>query len=39
MLYPVKLTFKSEVRYFPGGAVVKNLPANAEDMGLIPGPG
>ena len=23
---------------FPGGAVVKNLPANAGDMGLIPGP-
>ena len=24
---------------FPGGAVVKNPPANAGDMGLIPGPG
>ena len=24
---------------FPGGVVVKNLPANAEDMGSIPGPG
>ena len=24
---------------FPGGAVVKNVPANAEDMGLIPGSG
>ena len=24
---------------FPGGSVVKNLPANAEDMGLIPGSG
>ena len=24
---------------FPGGTVVKNLPANAEDTGLIPGPG
>ena len=23
---------------FPGGAVVKNLPANAGDMGLSPGP-
>ena len=23
---------------FPGGPVVKNLPANAEDRGLIPGP-
>ena len=27
------------VLYFPGSAVVKNLPANAEDMGLILGPG
>ena len=24
---------------FPGGAVVKNLPANAGDMGSSPGPG
>ena len=24
---------------FPGGSVVKNLPANAEDTGLIPGSG
>ena len=24
---------------FPGGAVVKNPPANAGDKGLIPGPG
>ena len=24
---------------FPGGAVDKNPPANAEDMGSIPGPG
>ena len=24
---------------FPGGPVVKNLPANAGDMGSIPGPG
>ena len=24
---------------FPGGAVVKNLPANAGDVGLIPGLG
>ena len=24
---------------FPGGAVFKNLLANAGDMGLIPGPG
>ena len=26
-------------RDFPGGAVVKNQPANAGDMGSIPGPG
>ena len=26
-------------RDFPGGPVVKNLPANAGDMGSIPGPG
>ena len=24
---------------FPGGPVVKNLPSNAEDVGLIPGQG
>ena len=24
---------------FPGGSEVKNLPANAGDVGLIPGPG
>ena len=24
---------------FPGGIIVKNLPANAGDMGSIPGPG
>ena len=27
------------VQGFPGGAVVKNLPANTEDTGLSPGPG
>ena len=27
------------VQGFPGGAVVKNPPANAGDTGLIPGPG
>ena len=27
------------VRGFPGQSVVKNLPANAEDMGSIPGSG
>ena len=25
--------------WFPGGSVVKNPPANAEDVGLIPGSG
>ena len=28
-----------QFRDFPGGLVVKNLPANAEDMGSIPGLG
>ena len=27
------------VEGFPGGTVVKNLPANAEDTGSSPGPG
>ena len=31
--------YKELLRDFPGGAVVKNLPANAGDTGLIPGPG
>ena len=30
---------KTKHREFPGGAVVKNLPANAGDMGLSPGLG
>ena len=30
---------KQDNRDFPGSPVVKNLPANAGDMGLIPGPG
>ena len=30
---------KSGERDFPGGTVVKNLPANAGDTGSIPGPG
>ena len=30
---------KTGSRGFPGGSVVKNLPANAGDTGLIPGPG
>ena len=30
---------KTPFRDFPGGAVVKNPPANAGDTGLSPGPG
>ena len=30
---------KEETEGFPGGAVVKNLPANAGDRGSSPGPG
>ena len=29
---------KKFILHFPGGAVVKNLPANTGDMGLSPGP-
>ena len=32
-------SFKTNVQDFPGGAVVKNPPAKAGDMGLSPGPG
>ena len=32
-------TFKGELIDFPGGTVVKNMPANAGDMGSIPGLG
>ena len=32
-------TFKNYPRDFPGGRVVKNLPANAGNMGLSSGPG
>ena len=31
--------YKIGVEGFPGGAVVKNPPANAGDTGSIPGPG
>ena len=35
---PVELVpNKDQPRDFPGGSVVKNLPANAGDMGSIPG--
>ena len=30
------LWFKSRLRGFPGGSVIKNPPANAGDAGLIP---
>ena len=33
------ITWDFKDRGFPDGSVVKNLPANAGDMGLIPGPG
>ena len=33
------MQFKIVDKGFPGGAVVKNLPANAGDMGSIPGLG
>ena len=33
------IAIKTILPGFPGGLVVKNLPANAEDLGLIPGPG
>ena len=31
------MLFKEDARDFPGGPVVKNLPSNAGDVGLIPG--
>ena len=34
-----KVSQKEKDRDFPGGAVVKNPPANAGDMGSSPGPG
>ena len=39
MIYlELRLIMMGEVG-FPGGTVVKNLPANAGDTGLTPGPG
>ena len=40
-LTPVRMAIikKSTNRGFPGGAVVKNPPANAGDTGSSPGPG
>ena len=34
-----KIFFKKLTRGFPGGAVLKNLPANAGGTGSSPGPG
>ena len=39
MLLQVHKWFKRVSWDFPGGPVVKNLPANAGDTGSIPGPG
>ena len=36
---PLMFLLKMATEDFPGGAVVKNLPANAGDMGSSPGPG
>ena len=35
----IKSQFKNSTAGFAGGSVVKNLPANAGDTSLIPGPG
>ena len=35
----IKRRYKNTLWGFPGGAVVKNLPANAGDTGSSPGPG
>ena len=35
----LKVTLKKKLGDFPGGTVVKNLPANAGNTGLSPGPG
>ena len=35
----VQVWTETEIQGFPGGSVVKNPPANAGDMGSIPGPG
>ena len=41
LLRPIQLKRggKRKAEGFPGGAVVKNLPANAGDTGSSPGPG
>ena len=35
----MKIKFRNQHEDFPGGAVVKNLPANTGDIGSIPDPG
>ena len=37
--YPEETIIQRDTWGFPGGAVVKNPPANAGHMGSIPGPG
>ena len=39
LLYPCQDLVKLDLSGFPGGSVVKNLPASAGYTGLIPGPG
>ena len=39
MKFPIKKQNTENSREFPGGSVVKNLPANAGDTGSILGPG
>ena len=40
MFHDIKINFKNDqLLGFPGGAVVKNLPANAGETGSSPGPG
>ena len=39
LLLLLLLLLKKHVRGFPGGAVLKNTPASAGDMGSSPGPG
>ena len=36
---PFQCVFKNARMGFPGGSVIKNLPVNAGDTGLIPDPG
>ena len=35
IFYPERLSFRIEKEGFPGGSVVKNLPANSGDTGSI----